>query len=176
MPRRTVKMREMFDERAPEAFLAHWLNLHDWSAGAWIALVTTLVVLTLLGGWWLRSAFERWGRRLRLAHAGAEERAAERLLERAGYQVLGRQVAQPWRVMIDAEPITIQLRVDYVVTRGGIVFVADAKTGELASSIRHPATRRQLLEYLIAYEAGGALLVNMETRAIQEVRFPWLSR
>ena len=169
-------MPTMFDKPSAEAFLARWLNPHGWSTNAWIALIAASLVLTLLVGWWLRSALERWGRRQRLAHASAEERAAERLLERAGYQVLGRQVAQPWRVVVDAQAITIQLRVDYVVARGGVVFVADAKTGELASSIRHPATRRQLLEYLIAYDAGGALLVNMETRAIQEVRFPWLSR
>lgn len=166
----------MFDEHAPEAILERWLDFHEWSASTWGALILGLVVLTLLGGFWLRSALERWGRRLRLAHAGAEERAAERLLERAGYQVVGRQVTQPWRVIVDDEPITIQLRVDYVVARAGMLFVADAKTGELVSSIRHPATRRQLLEYLLAYEAGGALLVNMDTRTIQEVRFPWLSR
>ena len=37
-----------------------------------------------------------------------------------------------------------------------------------------PATRRQLLEYLLAHEADGALLVDMDAEVVVHVEFPGL--
>jgi hypothetical protein len=159
-------------ESAPAEWLGGWLHVDA-------ALLTALALLLLALGaaisWWLRSLIGRWRRGRRLAHASRAELAAAELLERAGYRVLGYQVDRNWPVIVNGRNVTIRLRVDYLVARRGVLYVADAKTGELAISIHHAATRRQLLEYLIAYGAHGALLVDMETRRIQEVRFPELA-
>ena len=41
-------------------------------------------------------------------------------------------------------------------------FVAEVKTGERAIDPTHPATRRQLMEYLHVFEVDGVLLVDRE--------------
>ena len=66
-------------------------------------------------------------------------------------------------------------RADLLVERDGRLYVADVKSGALATDPTLPATRRQLLEYLLAYEVDGALLVDMEARQIREVVFPALT-
>lgn len=140
-----------------------------------LALAALLLAFGAVLSWWLRALLGRWRRRRRLAHASRGERAAAELLERAGYQVLGYQVERAWPVTVDGRDVTIRLRVDYLVARRGVLFVADAKTGELALSIHHAPTRRQLLEYQVAYRAQGALLVDMEARQLQLIRFPELA-
>ncbi len=51
------------------------------------------------------------------------------------------------------------------------MLVAEVKTGERAPSLTTAATRRQLLEYAVAYGADGVLLVDPEAGAIREVDF-----
>ena len=62
-------------------------------------------------------------------------------------------------------------RVDLLVVRHGKRFAVDVKTGDIAPDPRHPATRRQLLEYLLAFEVDGVLLVDMRARRIHEIAF-----
>ena len=41
---------------------------------------------------------------------------------------------------------------------------------------RHTATRRQLLEYALAYDVDGVLLVDMTAGRLHQVEFPTLDR
>ncbi|HET9625604.1 MAG TPA: hypothetical protein VFP84_29760, partial [Kofleriaceae bacterium] len=49
--------------------------------------------------------------------------------------------------------------------------VAEVKTGEVAPRLATAATRRQLLEYLVAFGVDGVLLVCPELGTIQRVAF-----
>ncbi len=69
-------------------------------------------------------------------------------------------------------PCTVELKADLLVAKGGRQFVAEVKTGTLAPQIRTSATRRQLLEYRLAYDVDGVLLVDMENGSISEIDFP----
>ena len=109
-------------------------------------------------------------RRLRVAQRG--ERAAERLLKRAGYTIVARQVTGRWSLEVDGKPIPVHARADLIVRRGRQTWVADVKTGASAPNPALPATRRQLLEYLFAFDVDGALIVDMSARRIREVSFP----
>ncbi len=140
----------------------------------YLAAALLLLALGAVASWWLRSLLGRWRRQGRAALAARGELAAADLLESAGYEILGRQVRSRWLLEVDGRSLVVELRVDYLVARGGEVFVADAKTGEFATSLRHPATRRQLLEYLLAYRAQGALLLDMNGQRIHHVKFPGL--
>ena len=60
--------------------------------------------------------------------------------------------------------------------RGGELLVAEVKTGEAAPSLATAATRRQLLEYHVAFAADGVLLVCPERGAIHRIEFPLAAR
>ncbi len=94
------------------------------------------------------------------------------MLARAGFRIVGRQVRAWWSPTIDGEPCETELRVDYLVEAEGEVLVAEVKTGEQAPRLSTAATRRQLLEYSIAFGANGVLLVCPERDAISRVEFP----
>src|SRR5439155_8843737 len=97
-------------------------------------------------------------------------------LVRAGYRIVGTQVRVEWAPLVDGEPLATELRVDYLVERGGEQLVAEVKTGEEAPSLATAATRRQLLEYHVAYAADGVLLVCPERGTIQRIEFPLSTR
>lgn len=119
---------------------------------------------------WRRfAASRRARRRARIAVDG--EREAEELLRDAGYVVCDRQVSLSWRISCDGEDVDIDLRADLIVERDGRRFIAEVKTGQQAPQIRNAATRRQLLEYLIAYEVDGVLLVDVPDERVQHVDF-----
>ncbi len=146
---------------------------------AWLASPTALVcgvILLVVAGAYLALLLQRLRqrqrRRRRSAMAQRGERRAAKLLTRSGFEILERQAPRRWTVVVDDEPHHLELRVDFLVTKDSKLYVADAKTGSLAPSLQHGATRRQLLEYLLAYRASGALLLDMEQNRILEVCFP----
>lgn len=133
-----------------------------------LVLVVLLVAVLVLWGWERGRAGRRSRARLRVAGAG--ESAAEGLLAELGFDVLERQLVAEWVMEVDGEPVRVASRVDLLVERDGETFVAEVKTGELAPDPARPATRRQLLEYQLVFEADGVLLVDMEARAVRAVR------
>jgi hypothetical protein len=135
------------------------------------AVATTATVIQTLRIWW-RSFSLRHRLRRRAARAAAGETRATELLERRGYRVLERQVTQQGRILVDGRPTFFDLRADLLVARRGRRYVAEVKTGQVAPSVTHRATRRQLLEYRSAFDVDGALLVNAESGTVQEVEFP----
>lgn len=113
------------------------------------------------------------GRRQLRASAGEGDAGA--VLEAAGFTVIDRQVTVRFRMTLDGEEVEVHNRCDLVAERDGRVFVVDVKTGARATDPTGPATRRQLLEYLLSHEADGALLVDMDARVVVEVAFPDLA-
>ncbi len=111
-------------------------------------------------------------RRVRRAQRGEHDAIA--LLEDHGYTVLDEQLRGGWTVEVDGEDHRVEVIADLLVERDGWRFIAEVKTGELATDPLRPATRRQLLEYLLAFEPDGLLLVDMDAEEIVEVAFPGL--
>jgi hypothetical protein len=114
--------------------------------------------------------------RVRAARAGEGESDAVGLLEAAGYRIVAKQARAWWTPTIDGEPHETELRADYLVEADGALFVAEVKTGDAAPDLSTAATRRQLLEYEIAFSvalgATGVLLVIPERGTIHRVQFP----
>ena len=119
---------------------------------------------------WERFA-RRWVLRFRTARARRGERKAERQLVSAGYRIVDRQVTGRVHLKVDGESISYLLRVDLIVERDGRRYVAEVKTGQKAPNLQNCATRRQLLEYGVAYEVDGVLLVEPEEKRIRRVEF-----
>lgn len=124
----------------------------------------------------LRLAVLRAAPRRRIAAAraagAAGERRAEPLLEGLGYTVLARQAPARYALLLDGEPAEVGLRADLLVERDGRRFVAEVKTGKHAPRIESATTRRQLLEYHLAFEVDGVLLVDVDAGRVRAVEFP----
>jgi len=139
-----------------------------------VVLVAVGLVLGLALHLTLRAlgrALRRWQARRRQARAVRGERQAERLLDRLGYALLGRQVATSWAVTCDGEVHEVPLRADLLVERDGKRYVAEVKTGRVAPRLATATTRRQLLEYRVAYDVDGVLLVDAEAGRVMHVDF-----
>src|SRR4051812_36943832 len=137
----------------------------------WALAAACLFALVQTFRLWLRGARPRWALRARAERGAEGEIHAERLLKKLGYRIESRQTTGGWTVHVDGEPRAITVRADYLVRQGGRRLVADVKTGELAPRIESAATRRQLLEYRLAFEVDGVLLVDVEQGEAQEVEF-----
>ncbi|MCO4773557.1 MAG: hypothetical protein KDA24_26225 [Deltaproteobacteria bacterium] len=139
-------------------------------------LVAALAGLVLLFAvLWLRArtAVGR-GNARRGAVARAAEAEAEDLLERHGFVILGRQVSRDWPMDIDGERVLAKLRADLLVRFEGADYVAEVKSGVESTRPTSPGTRRQLLEYLLAFEVEGVVLVDMQDRRLLFVEFPMI--
>ena len=139
----------------------------------WGALLAALIV-----GWlvWLAVAIRRrlatWRRSRRGKAAHRAELRARDLLEDEGFRPVEDQARQSWQILVDDEPLEIDLIADWIVERDGQRFVVEVKTGEHAPSISHAATRRQLLEYHHAYDVDGIYLLDMTNRRLRRIHFP----
>lgn len=126
-----------------------------------------------------RWATRRWRTttlKARFARAQRKEAEAAQLLRRAGYEVLSSQVEREFQFHVDHEVVAVQLRADYLVSRRGRLYVAEVKSGHKAPDPADRATRRQLLEYSLAYDVDGVLLVDAESTHIYELRFPGVGK
>ena len=153
--------------------------LRELPASAIVSLAIALLIGTLAAGGWLSSS---WGHARRSTRARARIRRAmegedrsETLLARAGYTLLARQPRLQFSLLLDGAVRTVDLRADWLVERAGRRIVADTKTGARAVSLDHAPTRRQLLEYRVAYDVDGVLLIDAETDRIHEIEFPALA-
>jgi len=67
------------------------------------------------------------------------------------------------------------VRIDYLARKKGKVYVVEVKSGEKIPYITNRETRRQMLEYYLAYQPSGILLLNMKNKSISEVKFQFES-
>ena len=134
-------------------------------------LLALFLMLALL--WLWRRAATRIARanRGRQRIAQAAERAAEHLVRRAGYRVVDRQVTQRWTMWVNGEAHQVWCRTDLLLKKRGRHYAADVKTGNNAPDPTIPATRRQLFEYLHAFDVDGVLVVDMERGEILELEY-----
>jgi hypothetical protein len=142
------------------------------SSYALVIVAMAAAIVTL----WIAAAWRRWrGSRIarrRAARAMAGEDAAQQLLEGAGFHIVARQARITWAPLVDGEPHETELRADYLVGIDDEIYVAEVKTGDEAPRLATAATRRQLLEYHVAFAVDGVLLVCPELGTIQRVEFP----
>jgi hypothetical protein len=148
--------------------------MQPWAVLAIVALAGALAALVLsrLARSWRGS----WRARRRANRAVAGEGDAAALLRRAGFTIVATQARTSWAPLVDGEPHETELRADYLVEADGELLVAEVKTGDEAPRLATAATRRQLLEYHVAFAADGVLLVCPERGAIHRVEFPLAAR
>jgi len=146
----------------------------DWSHfGAdsiWRVVAAVLAAIVILFA--ARDLAARWERRRRWSRGRIAESIAPGVLEQFGYEVLAAQAPGKYTLTVDGQAMNVALRADFIVARRGFQYVAEVKSGRSAPQLSTATTRRQLLEYLIAFPVDGILLVDAESRTIHEVKFP----
>jgi hypothetical protein len=158
--------------------LAHAASLCDESGRMdavvlLMALALGVIAFQVVGAAW-RRAVRRRRILSRLERAVAGERLAAEQLHALGYEIVGSQVSAEYPVRVDREDVTVGVRADYLVQKGGQTYVVEVKTGQNAPRIGTPATRRQLLEYRVAFDVDGVLLFDAEVGRVRSVAFPKL--
>lgn len=138
------------------------------------ALVVSLALGLAAGAWLFYRAVKlrrSFVARRRTALAVEGELRGGQLLKAHGFGIVSVQPRHSYRMHVDNEPRQIQVRADYLVSKAGRYWVADVKTGKEAPSIVNRNTRRQLLEYRLAYDVCGVLLVDMTNGRIRQIEF-----
>ncbi len=146
--------------------------MQDSKALEVLVLVATALVVAVIAAWVLHQRRLGARRERRRDRAAIGEREASSLLTAAGWEVLEVQPTCRWTLLVDGVETEVESRADFLVRRDGRLWIADAKSGRRPISAAAPAIRRQLLEYLIAFEVDGVLLVDCERGAVVRVGFP----
>jgi Holliday junction resolvase-like predicted endonuclease len=140
----------------------------------WLLVLGVLLVLAV--GFWVGIRAARWVLRHRVDRTRTVGRRGEakalKLLARAGYRVLERQVTARGLVAVDGEPLAYVVRADALAKRKGRRYVAEFKAGAGSATIAHRDTRRQVLEYAVLFDVDGVLLVDADSGAVHEIHFP----
>lgn len=122
-------------------------------------------------GNWLRSKRLR----KRFSRSRQAEKEAEKILKKNGYVILDAQKSKPLLITIGDKIHRYLVRIDYLARKRGKVYVVEVKSGEKIPYITNRETRRQMLEYYLAYQPSGILLLNMKNKTISEVKFQFES-
>ena len=107
----------------------------------------------------------------RFSKSRQAEKEAEKVLKKNGYVIIDAQKSKPLLITIGDKIHRYLVRIDYLVRKRGKVFVVEVKSGEKIPYITNRETRRQMLEYYLAYQPYGILLLNMKNKIISEVKF-----
>ena len=120
----------------------------------------------------------RWRVRWRMARSrrlGVKgEALAWKMLKRAGYHVTQTQVSGEIDIEVDGVLEAHTVRADALAQKDEQLFLVEVKGGQASADPRNRQTRRQLLEYALAFDTDGLLLVDAANRRIRTIRFPQL--
>lgn len=113
--------------------------------------------------------------RKRFSKSRQAEKEAEKILRKNGYTIIDAQKSKPLLITIGNRIHRYLVRIDYLARKRGKVFVVEVKSGDKIPYITNRETRRQILEYYLAYQPCGILLLNMKNKNISEVKFQFES-
>lgn len=139
------------------------------------ALLLVLVLALVLFGAWcerkLRAMREKKKARDAAKRGFQGERDAEKLIKQLGYKIVLRHPPATYAMAVDGEPQGVPLTADFLLELKGKRVIAEVKTGK-AAKIEQAETRRQMLEYQLAFGVDALLLIDMDTKQVRTVRFP----
>lgn len=121
------------------------------------------------------AGYRNWRMKRRFRRGEIAERNAVKFLRHRGYKILAAQLQETIVVYVDGKPEKSTVRADFLVRKGWKKYIVEVKSGQ-QGTVRLPNVRRQLLEYKLVYQPDGILLLDMENRALQEIRFAYPRR
>ena len=140
----------------------------------WTGAALVLLLAAMGLGAWLAARWRSFKTRRRQARAQRGEEKAPGVLRRLGYEVSESQVRRTIDIRVDGKPRAAEVVADILAAKGGRQYVVEVKTGDEATDPVQPQTRRQLLEYALAFGPCRVLLLDMEREEPRLVEFPAL--
>lgn len=110
----------------------------------------------------------RWLHRRKWQEAKQAEIRAAAILAQHGFRVLRRQPTARILIKVNGKPHYSTIRADFLARRGFFTYIVEVKSGRTAPRL-WARTRRQLLEYQLAFHPHGMILVDMEKEKVKEV-------
>ncbi len=99
------------------------------------------------------------------------ERRAEKWLKKNGFQIVEKQQGRPLVIHEGKNTHRYLIRTDFLVKKGRRRYIVEVKSGQKNNSVANRDTRRQLLEYFLAYKGYGIILFDMENKKFSEIKF-----
>lgn len=128
-------------------------------------------ILTLILYLKIRSLLSNKRAKQRSKISKRAEDKAEKWLKRNGFQVLEKQQSRPLIIQTGKTCHRYSIRTDFLVRKSGRKYIVEVKSGHQNSLVTNRDTRRQLLEYFLAYQSYGIILFDMEHKKFSEVKF-----
>ncbi len=136
-----------------------------------ILITGSFIVLFILWlGWRLRIAWKNFLFSLVRRRGRIGEDIAINLLKKNGYEIVQSQVPLKGSFIVDGKPMDFNVRVDYLVERNGVKYLAEVKTGNAADP-KNIGTRRQLFEYAALSWSEQVLLVDSTSKKVTVIGF-----
>ena len=132
-----------------------------------IAFIILIVILSV----WIKQLLYAWKIRRHFRKGKRAEKGAKKVLKKNGFKIHEEQVALSHIFRVDQEQVKIDLNADFLVSKDGLKYLVEVKSGESAPSVRNKETRRQLLEYHHINPCDGLLLVDMANKQVRRVYF-----
>ena len=133
-----------------------------------LGIIIVLIFLWL--GWRLRLAWNNFLFSLVRRKGKIGEKDAIKLLKENGYRIVQSQFPLAGVCIVDDESVEFNVRVDFLVERNGIRYLAEVKTGGAANP-KTVSTRRQLFEYSALGHFETVLLVDATKKKVMEIGF-----
>lgn len=141
------------------------------------AVAAVSIVLLALAVWlgaWAASRWRRLRAAWRMALGRGAEKAAEAWLKREGFAIVEAQARRRVEFTVDGAPESAEVFADYIVEKEGVEYLVEVKAGETAPDPAYPPTRRQMLEYALAFGNRNLILLDMEAEEMHRIEFPSL--
>lgn len=138
-----------------------------------IAVLTVTIIVLLISFVQLkqRELKKKRKQKLRFKRGNELEIQAKSFIESKGFRILNEQAPFNHNYKVNGESRSSKLIVDYIAEKNGKKYIIEVKSGKSAISITDKNSRRQLLEYDFVIENDGVVLLDMENRNMQVVKF-----
>jgi len=102
---------------------------------------------------------------------GPAETQVRRVLEEAGFELLGVQPALTVNMTIQGRPHRFEMKTDYLAARGGRRYLVRLRRNAQPVRLNSKAWRNALLRDVLLFGTSGALVLDLGRESVSEVRF-----
>ena len=138
-----------------------------------ITVLAAIIVVLLIGFVRLkfRESKKKREQKQRFKRGYELEAQAKSFIESKGFRILKEQAPFYHNYKVNGESRHSKLIVDYIAEKNRKKYIIEVKSGKSAISLTDKNSRRQLLEYDFVIENDGIVLLDMENKNMQFVKF-----
>ena len=133
-------------------------------------LLIILILFFLYLGWKIKKVYKNIKFYLYKRKGKKSWTKAIKLLKKNGYKIESFQTTAKGKLLQDDETVSFFIRADLIVSKDKKKFIAEVKSGKVAS-IEEISTRRQLLEYSKVFNNKNLILIDTEKNKIKKIEF-----